>query len=153
MRLDIKNSGERDNTVEILDKKSINYRYSYPKWLSDKNGKGCVVASNRSPVDFCLKCVREGFLSFKFRSSDVRGANKKRIPLSIIYEKIIITNEQTGEKCFSLSDQKLSSFNTPCVFQLNVKAQDVFHVQIAWLPHFYGEAEMLEIVDKYHMIQ
>lgn len=127
-RIDIKNSGLKTNTVEIMEI-SNNSKYNYPSWFDGVlgEGKGLVIESNSNFVDITLRCIGDGELYLILRGIDFR-VNGERIPIFINYTKFNINGIDV------LKGNTLICHDKPFTFKLPVKNKDYVNLSLSWLP-------------------
>lgn len=122
-RVDILNSGNEENTINILDFTN-NLKYSYPSWMKTKNGQGCIVQSDEKRIKFKIECCKTGKLEIILRSSDYRYKSRKRLPIYLIYTKMIVDDEEIQ------IDNQLISHDTPFRFFKNCQDNQVLDIEI-----------------------
>ena len=92
-RIDIKNFGTEDNTVEIVDSTDRLARVQTPDWFKNTQGSGIVVQSTKKSIELLIKCIRNGKLEIKLRGMDCRDKNRKRYPVWIDYTFLKVDEE------------------------------------------------------------
>ena len=90
-RLDIINSGNEFNTIEILDHNNLNI--SYPSWFEREDGKGCKVSSNSKDIKLLFNSNDDGKLKIHLRGTDYRNHENIRLPVYINYKSLKINGE------------------------------------------------------------
>ena len=61
-RIYIKNLGDMQNNIFIINPDDLNANINYPPWFENDNGKGLVIESKLGELDLELKCVNDGIL-------------------------------------------------------------------------------------------
>lgn len=127
-RIDVKNYGAGDNSVEIFDVSDEKAKITTPKWFRKDDGKGSVISSIYGSLKFKIRCINDGKLKISLKSKDVKDVNKNRFPIFIDYTMFRIN----GVDCFE--DSFLACHDDPFVFERNVKDGEVIDVEVSWLP-------------------
>ena len=128
-RIDIKNYGNSDNDIIVLENSDSDSAVDCPNWYKDFEGTGTVITSKKGCIDLKIKCVNDGLLRIDFRGIDFKDKRNRRVPIYIDYTKFVI-NGQT------IFDSRLSiCHDTPYrYFQENVKNNDILDIHIEWEP-------------------
>ena len=128
-RIDIKNSGIKSNTVEIVEISDLDFFHYYPRWFDDiqGEGKGLVVESHRNFLDITVKCIGNGELYLTLRGKDFR-INGKRIPIYVNYTKFQVNGINI------LNENKIVSHDESYTFTLPVKNEDYVNISLSWKP-------------------
>lgn len=138
-RVDVKNYGNEDNSIEIFDVSDGDANLRSPKWFADSTGSGKFINSIKGSLKFKIKCINDGDLKIFLKSLDVKDANKKRFPIYIDYLNLLVN----GKDC--LESNVLVNHDKPFVFQKSVKDGEVVDVELNWLPFYhkskYGSEE------------
>lgn len=127
-RVDIKNNGNKGNSLlieNISDNKSF---IDYPKWFCDENGEGLIIHSIQGELDLTIKCIGEGELNIIFRSKDVKDKHGKRFPIYIDYYDININNKPI------IHTNKLVRLDRPYILKKNVTSDERIALSFKWLP-------------------
>ena len=92
-RIDVKHQGNSSNSLRFINfNEDLNV--SFPKWLNNDKGAGCVIKSQLNKFKFTLRCDGDGELLIKFRGVNLKHAlEKKRIPAKIIFSKIKVNDD------------------------------------------------------------
>lgn len=89
-RLDIRNTGTKSNSIKSLNEdKDLNVKY--PRWLD--NGRGCVIESEKNTLNLNFECNGKGRLILQLKGIDFRNSYNTRVPIFIIYKKLVINDE------------------------------------------------------------
>ena len=92
-RIDIKNIGNEDNSIEIISNSDLDAKINFPEWLKDETGSGLTIQSDKCFLYLELKCINDGTLNIKLKGIDTRDKNDKRFPIYIDYMKLAINDE------------------------------------------------------------
>lgn len=124
VRIDLKNHGNKDNDVIILDISDYNAWLLKPDWFTNSNGIGLTIESSECPLNIKLKCINDGELYIGLKSRDVWDENKKRIP--ILFNKVLINSE------IIFDDAKVASHDDPILLKRKVKHDEIIDIQVNW---------------------
>lgn len=138
-RIDIKNYGNKDSNIEILNDKDL--IVSSPAWLSDDKGNGKIIQGNSSPITIVIKAINSGILSIKFRSKDAFFKGQ-RFPLWITYSSILIDGVEILEKNLSVSHDNFYNYN------YRVRDNQLIKIKIQ-LAHQYTYEAINEVSKQY----
>ena len=127
-RIDLKNYGNENNSIEIIEISDSECRVEYPNWFKDDSGEGLKLESINGNMYIKLKCVNGGIFSIKLRSSIDFVKEGKKIPIFINFNKLIINNEILIDK------PTIVDFNNFYVFSKEVKNNENIEIQISWVP-------------------
>lgn len=127
-RFDIKNYGDANNNIVLLNSNTSFFNMSQPEWFSDSNGIGYMITSLNKELDLSFKCVNEGELKIEFRGIDYRDRNNNRIPIYIDYKKIEIDGKSIIDGSTVLwHDNGLS-------YDKEVKNGQIVNIKLEWGP-------------------
>lgn len=124
-RIDVKNEGPKNgiSAIEISD--------SSAKVLTangtDKNGTGLMVTSKSGNLKLKLKCKGNGRLVISLRGRNIQDACKKRLPVWVYYNKLIVD----GKTVFG--EVKPAWHDKPYKFTKDVKDGQIVDVQVFWI--------------------
>lgn len=127
-RIDIKNFGDLNNSVDLCHISDKNCFFDSPKWFSNDEGVGKVIKSFSGDLTLKLKCINDGTLKVFLKSPDVKDANNNRFPVFIDYLSFKINGEE------HLEENTLVSNIKPLVFERGVKDGEIVDIHIKWLP-------------------
>lgn len=127
-RIDIKNFGHENNSIEIISNNDIQSKESFPKWFENDEGKGLVVHSTKCSLNLTIKCINEGSLKLWLRGPDIRDNENKRFPVFIDYTNLMINGKQY------LSGNKLVWHDKPYLFEKKVHDKEIIDIYIGWKP-------------------
>ncbi len=131
-RIDVKNLGNAENRVEIVDCDDSLCDISNPVWLRDDKGTGSVIYSVKDSLDISFKCVNDGTLMLSFKGIDYRDKLDKRIPIYIDFTEIVIDGESI------VRGSRVSWHDNPIEYFKDVKDGQVVNVKLKWLPLNYN---------------
>ena len=126
-RIDVKNYGEENNDLILVDCDDSFCNIYKPNWLINRYGVGTVVSSNKGTINMSFKCIGEGILEIDFRSIDLRDTGGK-IPVFIDYTKITVNNIDLIGKNFT------TWHDNPFVFKQKVKNNQIIDIHAEWEP-------------------
>lgn len=128
-RIDLKNSGLKSNTVEVIEISDPDYFYYYPSWFDNiqGEGKGLVIESKKNFLDLTVKCIGTGELYLTLRGVDFR-VNNERIPIYINYTKFKVNGIDI------LKENKLICHDKSYTIKLPVKNNDYVRISMSWTP-------------------
>ena len=126
-RIDVKNYGEENNDLILIDCDDSFSNIYKPNWLSNAQGVGTVVSSNKGNINMSFKCVGEGILEIDFRTIDLRDDNG-RVPVFIDYTKINVNNIDLIGNHFT------TWHDNPFVYKQKVKNNQIINIQAEWKP-------------------
>ncbi len=92
-RIDIKNVGNEDNSIEIISNSDSDAKINFPKWFKDETGSGVVIQSEKCFLYLEIKCINKGSLNIRLRGPNVKDRNDKQFPTYIDYIKLTINDE------------------------------------------------------------
>ena len=127
-RVDIKNVGEKDNTIEIVEISDSSFKSNYQKWFKNYHRRDCVISSLKTSLDFKIKVIQDGMLRVKLRTPNTKDKNGNTIPVYIDYSSLTIDGEEI------LEDNQLVSFDEPFVYKMDVSNSQIIDFHVEWLP-------------------
>ena len=128
LRIDIKNKGNADNTIKIIENSDNNSKMNYPSWFSNDKGKGFVLESEKCKINISFKCIGDGLLAIKFRGKDIRDKNMNRFPVYVD-----LTNVLINEKII-LNENRLIWHDEFYFFKKEVKDGEIINIKAEWAP-------------------
>lgn len=126
-RLDIKNEGTSENSVEIIDISDKKSNYEFPSWFSDEKGSGLTLESSKGALRLQLKCIQEGTLHLNLLSMNYK-INEKRIPIYINYTNLIINKETI------FKSNKVASHDNKYEYIKKVENGEILDIYVSWEP-------------------
>lgn len=127
-RIDIKNSGNGSNSIEIIENNDSEAKIYHPPWFKDKTGEGIIIESNEGVIDFRIKCITQGTLNIWLRSKYFTDINNNKFPIYIDYTNFKINNEQI------LKNKKLIWHDRPYLYKKEVHNNETLDIHIQWKP-------------------
>ena len=127
-RVDIKNVGNENNSVELIDISDKNALIQYPNWLKNNDGSGVLIQSSKGCIDFKIRCINDGYLEFKLRGIDFRNYNNTRIPIFIDFNNFLLNDEVIFE------EDTLISHDNPFYHKIQVKHDEMIKIHLEWMP-------------------
>lgn len=114
-RIDIKNLGNSENTVEFIEYEN-GVKLKYPKWLSDKHGNGCKLESSKPNLNFIFKSICKGKVTLFLRGVDLRDIINKqvRIPVYLDIDRFVVNDDIIINDNLLIWHDKSYSFKKNC---------------------------------------
>lgn len=128
-RIDIKNLGNGDNDLLILENSDNNSRVATPPWYTTTEGIGKVIHTKKGSIYLKVKCINDGKLEIYLRGIDFRDKKKQRVPIYIDYTKFYINGVCIFDSSISISHDKCYNY-----IKDNVKDGDIIDMYIEWEP-------------------
>ncbi len=113
-RVDIKNVGDTENSIEVLGDIDETVNVDYPDWFKNDEGQGCIISSENNSLKLQLKCVNDGNLDIKLRGSAFKDENNRRIPVYICYKKLKVNDDVIFSKDYLVWHDKPYVFSKKC---------------------------------------
>ena len=127
-RIDMKNYGNVDNSIELFDISDENTFINMPKWFKNKKGSGTYITSFKGDLNYKIKCIHDGKLKIFLKTLDIKDANKNRFPIFIDYISLKINGKEY------LNRNTLISHNHPFIFEKDVDDGEIISIHVEWLP-------------------
>lgn len=124
-RIDIVNSNNEDNSVEILDVQD-NVNISFPDWLKTNYGQGLMIETELKSFDLTLKCIGNGRLSMILRGPNVRDHLGNHIPSYVNYYSFKVNGNDLTNKNINVWH------DAPYFFEKNVENGEIIHISVNW---------------------
>ena len=143
-RLDIKNFGDKNNSIEIVSCSNPYSKIEFPKWFDTDKGKGCVITTKYNDIDLKIRTIGDGELSLKLKSILNLDKNANKFPIYIDYISLTVDGKEI------LDENQLTSHDSPFEFKMQVKNKQIIDVHVEWLPfnknssYNNNEVELLE---------
>lgn len=128
-RIDIKNCGNEDNDILILENSDINSRIDTPSWYTTTEGIGHVVYGNKGRIDLKVKCINDGKLEIYLRGIDFRDKINQSVPIYIDYTRFYINGECLFDSRISISHDRYYNY-----IKEDVKDGEILDMHIEWEP-------------------
>lgn len=128
-RIDIKNFGNKDNDICILENSDINSIVDAPAWYTTSEGIGTIIHSKKGSIDLKFKCINEGKLEIYLKGIDFRDKIGQRVPIYINFTKFHINGESIFDSKISVSHDKYYNYS-----KNNVKDGEIIDMHIEWEP-------------------
>lgn len=109
-RIDVKNYGNANNTIDII---SDNCKISRPSWYKNEQGQGITIEGTNIKQKIIVTAINRGNLTLRFMGID-RHYDDKRIPIWIDYKSIKIDGREI------LSDSIATWHDKPYVYEIPV---------------------------------
>ena len=127
-RVDIKNYGNENNSISMIDENVSFYNISRPEWFSDFNGIGFVISSDNGELNMSFECINDGKLKIDFKSIDFKDNDNNRIPIYIDYKEIEVDGESI------IDGSTVLWHDNPLVYEKDVKNGQIVNVKLKWDP-------------------
>lgn len=127
-RVDIKNEGNEDNSLEVIDISDNDASIDFPKWFKNNSGNGLVIHSSKGCMDIKLKCINDGEFKLFLRGIDFRNFSNHRMPIFINFTKLILNEE------LIFDENNLVWCYDPFLYSFPVKNNDEVNIHIEWTP-------------------
>lgn len=127
-RVDLKNSGDDGNDIELLEISDKEAFVDAPDWLK-KNGSGHVIQSQKGRILIKCRCRGDGLFSLTLRSIGKLYENGKRIPYWIDYTSLEVNGEGLIDGIVCVSH------DVPFKFERESKDGDLITISLSWMPH------------------
>lgn len=140
-RFDIKNVGEEDNDVTLLECDDVMCTPSKPSWFTDEEGKGMVLNSIKGDINFTFQCVNDGLLRINFKGLDYRDKKDNRIPIFIDFSEVIVDGVNYVNR------SRVAWHDNPIIVEKEVQDGQTVNVRAKWSPLNYSSN--LELFSNY----
>lgn len=127
-RIDIKNSGNSNNKVQVIKNDDPDALIFQPDWFHNWDGIGTQIESNKCSLTIKLKCINSGTLRFWLKGINYNDKLNNRFPVYIDYTIFEINGENL------LHENKVASLDAPIYFGRNVSDGEILKIHIKWLP-------------------
>lgn len=113
-RVDIKNFGTSENSVEFLEY-GKNITVFYPAWYKDNKGRGSKIETEAKTVNIMFKCISKGEINIILKGVDFRDffSKNKRIPIYTNFKEFIVNDELIEEDSLNWHN-KAYAFKKAC---------------------------------------
>ena len=127
-RIDIKNVGNEDNSLILVDCDDSSSHIYNPRWLKGKNGIGTVIFNNKRKINTSFKCVNDGNLKINFMAMDLGYDDGGRLPIFIEYTKIRINDKDL------IDGNVVAWHDNPFRYEQEVKNNQIVNIHVEWRP-------------------
>lgn len=126
-RIDIKNYGNSENDIEIIENSDINSDMLRPGWFKDNAGNGTQIQSINGSINLKIKCINDGKLNITLKGIFYKNDyTNNLLPILINYEKFIIDNTPIIEKPIIVWHDE------PFIYEVDVKNNEIKDIFIQW---------------------
>ena len=125
-RIDIKNYGEKNNNIVLLDCDDLTSVISQPNWFKNSEGIGTVLTNNNGHLNLSFKCIKDGILKLCFKSKDFNDKKGNHIPVFIDFSSIVVDEKQL------VDTSKLVSASNPFIYEKNVNDGQIVNLNLKW---------------------
>lgn len=134
-RLDIKNSGSKDNSISVINAEGC--QITTPAWIISDKGSGVVISGNGYKQFVKIKIIKSGSLILSFRGADKRF-NGERFPLYTDYKSIKIDGKEI------LSIPVITWHDLPYRYEMPVSEGQEIAIEFELKPHKYSDENLKE---------
>lgn len=127
-RINLKNIGNQENTIEIIKNSDINSKIDYPQWFSNETGKGLLIHSTKCNLDLEIKCINRGELIISLLGMGFTDKIGNFFPIFITFTSFKINDEEI------LSEPVSAWHNEPYHFKRIVKNSEIVKIHVEWKP-------------------
>ena len=126
-RIDIKNFGNSENNIEIIENSDTGSSITYPGWFNDEKGIGTQIQSKNGSIKLKIKCINDGLLKIFLKGIFYKNNDHNKVlPIFIEYTKFMVNDENIIEKSV------ITCHDEPFCFEKNVRNEDMINVIIQW---------------------
>ena len=127
-RLDIKNSGNNNNFIELLENSDDMSNVSCPSWFNNETGKGTVIESSKGEINLKIKCHGNGNLNFSFKGVDFRDSQNLKIPILINLTNLTINGVTILDK------NTIVHHNQSFDYTIKGQNNEIVYIYAKWKP-------------------
>ena len=127
-RIDVKNYGDKENRLILIDCDDSASNIYEPTWLNNEEGIGTVVNSFKGEINLLFQCVNDGNLKIDFKAMDFRDKNNQKIPIFIDYTQIMINGK------YIFYGNSVSWHDNPITYTKKVKNGELINIKAKWRP-------------------
>lgn len=125
-RIDIKNFGDKTNSVEVIENSDMDATVAQPKWFTNEKGIGTQIQSKKGNIRLKIKCIKDGKLRITLRGIDFRDDYDNRLPIYVKYARFMINDE-------NIIDQPAFVWhNEPINHEMDVEDGQTVDVFVEW---------------------
>lgn len=125
-RIDIKNIGQKSNSIDVKKISDETAKVDYPNWFNDGLGKGMTIHSTAGKLYLQIKCHNAGELMIRFMGPDIHDKNQNRIPIYINYTNIYINEQNLNDS------EKIVCHDVPLIYKKHVEDSEVVKIAVKW---------------------
>ncbi len=129
-RIDIKNYGDEENDLIILESSDENSKIESPDWFKNKEGSGWMIHSKKGTIDLKIKCVNDGQLKIYIRGLDYIGKNDHKTVIDVNFTKLIVN----GTRVFDNELNECQLIKSYYYTLEKVKNNEIVDIHIEWEP-------------------
>ncbi len=125
--IDVKNDGNEDNYLILVDGDDSLSRIYNPESFKDKNDAVTVLSSDKRKINVSFKCVNDGNLKIDFKAMDLKF-NDNSLPIFIEYTKIRIDERDL------IDSNVVAWYDNPFRYEQEVKNNQIVNIHVEWRP-------------------
>ena len=137
-RIDIKNFGDRNNGIEILENSDHESKVMVQEWVNNDEGSGYVIESDEGHIDLKIKAIQEGKLKIWIKGKDIRE-NNDRIKIPVDYTSISVDGYEY------VNGHMVVWHDKPFIINKTVKDSQIIEINIKWMKFDQLEEYVSEI--------
>ena len=130
-RMDIKNYGNKENDLVILECSDPKCEIEAPNWFKTQEGTGWKIESKKGELDLKIKCINEGQLKIYIRGVGYKNKNhNQNVVIDVNFTKFLVngTTIFDAESCNNYPDKYF-------FYTLDkVKNDEIVDIHIEWEP-------------------
>ncbi len=124
-RLDLKNRGNKNNNIQIIDKNE-GLNVSFPTWFKNNEGAGCQIISTSNEIALYFKCLGSGNLDVVLRSLNYKNGGNNRVPVYVNYVSLSINNQEM------LDNDTLVWHDDPHIFNKKTNDNEIINLYLSF---------------------
>ncbi len=129
-RVDIKNYGNKDNNLIILECSDKKASIESPNWFKTKEGSGWVIESKKGILDLKIKCINDGILKIYIRGTEYFNRYGQKIIVDVIFTKLIVNDTVIFD-----TETKYMTLTKYFAYEMSkVKNGEIIDIHIEWEP-------------------
>ena len=127
-RIDIKNLGDENNSIEIIENSDPEAIITYPPGFDKSQGTWVILQSKKFSIDLKIKCINDGAFKLAFLTLDTRDYKNDRFPTYLDYTSIIVNGKE------HLEENKLIWHDEYIMIRRDVKDNELITIHAEWKP-------------------
>ncbi|WP_405304075.1 glycosyltransferase family 2 protein [Methanobrevibacter sp.] len=129
IRLDMKNEGGKNNSIDIVEYTDKYLQINEAPWLTNETGNGFFIESHRGELDLKLKMINDGKVNLRFRGTSIRDKNNNRMKIKVDCTSLVINKKPY------LEGHNLLDYDNMFTFKKDVKDSEIIDVHIEWMTY------------------
>lgn len=129
-RVDIKNYGNKDNNLTILECSDEKASIESPDWFKTNEGEGWVIESKKGVLDLKFKCINDGVLKIYIRGTEYFNRYTHKVIVDVIFTKLVVNGDVIFDT--KTNDTLLTKY---FAFEMdNIKNGEIIDIHVEWEP-------------------